>query len=324
MPEKILEVQNLKVCYETGRGCVKAVDDVSLTIFEGEAFCLVGETGCGKSTLALSIPRLLPPNSRVLDGRILFKGKDLLRVDDSELQRIRGKEMAIVFQNPMTSLNPAYRVGYQVAEVPVTHLGMSWDKALTSAVNQLSKVGIPDAGIRARDYPHVYSGGMKQRSMIAMMTTCKPSLLIADEPTTALDVTIQAQILKLLHSLRVEYGLTLLLITHNFGIVAEVCDRVGVMYSGKIVEVGEVTEIFDNPLHPYTRGLIECVASRRGSKARLNQIPGSLPNPLNLPSGCRFHPRCPYTTYLCMKEEPTMTEATSNHSVACHNYKAVG
>ncbi|MEM2020679.1 MAG: ABC transporter ATP-binding protein [Zestosphaera sp.] len=323
MPEKILDVQNLKVCYETGRGCVKAVDDVSLTIFEGEAFCLVGETGCGKSTLALSIPRLLPPNSRVLDGRILFRGKDLLKVDDNELQRIRGKEIAIVFQNPMTSLNPVYRVGYQVAEVPVTHLGMSWDKALTSAVNQLNKVGIPDARIRARDYPHVYSGGMKQRSMIAMMTTCNPSLLIADEPTTALDVTIQAQILKLLQSLRVEYGLTLLLITHNFGIVAEVCDRVGVMYSGKIVEVGEVTEIFDNPLHPYTRGLIECVVSRRGLKARLNQIPGNLPNPLNLPNGCRFHPRCPYTTYLCMNEEPVISEATLNHSVACHNYKAI-
>jgi len=201
---------------------------------------------------------------------------------------------------------------------------MSWRDALATAVRQLGRVGIADPDMRSRDYPHTFSGGMKQRSMIAMMTTCKPSLLIADEPTTALDVTIQAQILKLLHELKNEYGLTLLLITHNFGIVAEVCDRVGVMYAGKIVEIADVTEVFEAPLHPYTKGLIDCVVARRKSKTRLNQIPGTPPSLLNPPSGCRFHPRCAYVTHECVREEPQLIEVRKNHLVACHNYERVG
>lgn len=323
MPEVLLDVRDLHVCYEISRGCVRAVDDVSLTIYKGETFCLVGETGCGKSTLALAIPRLLPPNARLLKGAIFFKGIDLLRASENELQKIRGKEIAMIFQNPMTSLNPVHTIGFQVAEVPVTHFRVSWKEALAIAVKQLCKVGIPDPDLRSKDYPHTFSGGMKQRSMIAMMTTCKPGLLIADEPTTALDVTIQAQILKLLHELKNEYDLTLLLITHNFGLVAEVCDRVGVMYAGKIVEVADVREMFENPQHPYTKGLIECVVARRKSKTRLNQIPGTPPSLLNPPSGCRFHPRCFYATHKCLREEPRLIKVREDHLVACHNYERV-
>jgi len=323
VPEVLLDVRNLQICYETSRGCVRAVDGVSLEVYRGETFCLVGETGCGKSTLALAIPRLLPPNARLLNGEIIFKGKNLLTASEIELQKIRGREIAMIFQNPMTSLNPVHRVGFQVAEVPATHFRISWREALVTAVKQLGRVGIPDPDLRSRDYPHTFSGGMKQRSMIAMMTICKPSLLIADEPTTALDVTIQAQILKLLHELKIEYGLTLLLITHNFGIVAEVCDRVGVMYAGKIVEVADVREIFESPQHPYTKGLIECVVARRKSKSRLNQIPGAPPSLLSPPSGCRFHPRCTYVTHKCLSEEPRLVGVREGHLVACHNHERV-
>lgn len=323
MSRILLEVKDLHICYETSRGCVRAVDGVSLVIYEGETFCLVGETGCGKSTLALAIPRLLPPNARLLRGDIFFRGMNLLKISESELQKIRGKEIAMIFQNPMTSLNPVHMIGFQVAEVPATHFRISWREALLTAIKQLGRVGIPDPDLRSRNYPHMFSGGMKQRTMIAMMTTCKPSLLIADEPTTALDVTIQAQILKLLHELKNEYGLTLLLITHNFGIVAEVCDRVGVMYAGKLVEVAEVREVFENPQHPYTKGLIGCVVARKKSKTRLNQIAGAPPSLLNPPNGCRFHPRCFYTTPKCLREEPQLIEVCRGHLVACHNYERI-
>jgi peptide/nickel transport system ATP-binding protein len=320
----LLEIENLRVYYETPRGPVKAVDGVDLEVYEGESFCLVGETGCGKSTLALAIPRLLPPNARIVDGSIVFKGVDLTKLSESQLRKLRGREIAVVFQNPMRSLNPVLRIGFQVAEAPLTHFKVSWREALSIAIERLKRVGIPDVEMRVRDYPHVFSGGMKQRTMIAMMTTCKPSLLIADEPTTALDVTIQAQVLRLLRELKDEYSLTLILITHNFGIVAEMCDRVGVMYAGKIVEIGGVEEVFESPLHPYTRGLVDCVVARRGSKARLNQIPGFPPSLLNPPSGCRFHPRCPYATDACRKEEPPLMEASRGHFVACHKYVKKG
>ncbi|MEM1628839.1 MAG: ABC transporter ATP-binding protein [Desulfurococcaceae archaeon] len=320
MGDVILEVKNLKVRYETSRGALTAVDNVNFTVYKGEAFCLVGESGCGKSTLALAIPRLLPPNARIVSGEIIYKGVDLLRLSDDDLRKIRGKEITIVFQNPMTSLNPVYRVGVQVAEIPVFHEDLSWRDAIKMAIKQLGRVKIPDPEIRARDYPHVYSGGMKQRAMIAMMTISRPSLLIADEPTTALDVTIQAQILELLRDLRSEYGLALILITHNFGIVAEMCDRVAVMYAGKIVEIARVDELFENALHPYTKGLIDCVKMRTEPKARLSQIPGSPPDLINPPTGCRFHPRCLFATDRCRREEPSMVELGNNHLVACHLY----
>jgi len=320
LPRTLLSIKDLRVYYETIRGYVKAVDSVDLEIYEGESFCLVGETGCGKSTLALAIPRLLPPNARILSGSIMFKNIDLLKLSDSELEEIRGRDIAVVFQNPMSSLNPVLRIGLQVGEPLVAHFKTPWREALISAIKQLSRVGIPDPHLRSKDYPHAFSGGMKQRSMIAMMTSCKPSLLIADEPTTALDVTIQAQVLRLIRELKEEYGLTLLLITHNFGIVAEMCDRVGVMYAGKLVEVGNVIDIFESPLHPYTKGLIECVIARRKSKSRLSQIPGAPPSLINPPGGCRFHPRCLYATSRCTSEEPGLIEVSREHLVACHNY----
>jgi len=322
LPRTLLSIRDLRVYYETIRGYVRAVDNVNLEIYEGERFCLIGETGCGKSTLALAIPRLLPPNARILSGSIMFKNIDLLKLSDSELEEIRGRDIAVVFQNPMRSLNPVLRVGPQVAEPLVAHFKTTWREALVSAIKQLSRVGIPDPELRSRDYPHAFSGGMKQRAMIAMMTTCKPSLLIADEPTTALDVTIQAQVLKLIRELKDEYGLTLLLITHNFGIVAEMCDRAGVMYAGKLVEVSNVVDIFESPLHPYTKGLIECVVARKKSKLRLSQIPGAPPSLINPPEGCRFHPRCLYANRKCVSEEPQLIEVSKGHLVACHNYES--
>lgn len=323
MRKEILIIEDLKVYYETSRGFVKAVDGVNLSLLEGETFCLVGETGCGKSTLAYAIPRLLPPNARIVNGKILFNGKDLTKIDENEMRAIRGKEIAIVFQNPMSSLNPTLTIGTQVGEVPVTHLGFSWRDAWSYVIKQLRKVGISDPEVRAKSYPHTLSGGMKQRSMIAMMTSCTPKLLIADEPTTALDATIQAQILELLAHLKNEQNMTLLLITHNFGIVAEVCDRVGVMYAGKLVEVADINEVFENPLHPYTRGLIDCIVTRKKPKSRLYQIPGSPPNLLNPPSGCRFNPRCTQILPKCREVDPQLINVGKNHYVACHYYQEV-
>lgn len=320
---EILIIENLKVYYKTSEGgFVKAVDGVSLKLFEGEAFCLVGETGCGKSTLGYAIMKLLPPNAKILDGKILYNGRDLVKASEDEMRKIRGKELAMIFQNPMSSLNPTLTIGTQISEVPVTHLKISWKEAWSYAIDLLRKVKIPDPDVRIKSYPHTFSGGMRQRSMIAMMTSCAPKLLIADEPTTALDVTVQAQILELLASLKEEQSMTLLLITHNFGIVAKMCDRVGVMYAGKLVEVADVDEIFENPLHPYTKGLIGCVVSRRIPKSKLPQIPGSPPNLLSPPSGCRFNPRCTQVLPICKEIEPQLFKLSKNHYVACHHYRA--
>ncbi|MEM4482265.1 MAG: ABC transporter ATP-binding protein [Desulfurococcaceae archaeon] len=322
--DTLLEINNLKVIYETERGPLTPVDRVTLKVLRGETLCLVGESGCGKSTLALAIPRLLPPNAKIVSGQIIYKGNDLLKLDYNQLQKVRGREIAIIFQNPMSSLNPVMRVGHQVAEVPVFQNNMTWSKAVLLAIDQLGKVGLPDPAVRARDFPHAFSGGMKQRSMIAMMTVAKPDLLIADEPTTALDVTIQAQIIELLQTFKVEYQLTLILITHNFGIVAEICDRVAVMYSGKVIEIANTFELFKEPIHPYTRGLIECAKVRAKPKTKLYQIPGSPPDMINPPPGCRFHPRCPFATEKCSREEPPLMEVNKNHFVACHLNSSTG
>jgi len=313
----LLQIKDLRTYFFTSRGKVRAVDGVDLSLYEREVLAVVVETGCGKSTLGLSIIRLVPYPGRIVGGEIFFKGKDLLKMDESELREIRGKEIAMIFQNPSKALNPVYKVGYQIAEMPRYHLGVPMKRAWGLAVDLLRKVKIPDPEVKASSYPHSLSGGMKQRSLIAMMISLKPSLLIADEPTTALDVTVQAQIMDLLKEIREEVGMAVMLITHNIGLVAEESDRVAVMYAGKIVEVGATPDVLEDPLHPYTRGLLSSLPSRRSRKERLPSIPGSVPDLINLPSGCRFHPRCPYKLDICDKEEPKLSEVKRGHLVSC-------
>jgi oligopeptide/dipeptide ABC transporter ATP-binding protein len=315
--EPLLQIKDLRTYFFTSRGKVRAVDGVDLSLYEREVLAVVGETGCGKSTLGLSIMRLVPYPGRIVGGEIFFKGRDLLKVDESELRKIRGKEIAMIFQNPSKALNPVYKVGYQIAEMPRYHLGAPMRKAWELAVDLLRKVKIPDPEVKASSYPHSLSGGMKQRSLIAMMISLKPSLLIADEPTTALDVTVQAQIMDLLREIREEVGMAVMLITHNIGLVAEESDRVAVMYAGKIVEVGATPDVLEDPLHPYTKGLLSSLPSRRGRKERVPSIPGNVPDLINPPSGCRFNPRCPYKLDICDKEEPELSEVRRGHLVSC-------
>ncbi|MCS6875041.1 MAG: ABC transporter ATP-binding protein [Pyrinomonadaceae bacterium] len=300
MPENLLEVQNLKTYFFTSEGTIKAVDDVSFQIKEGELVCLVGESGCGKSVTALSIIRLVPPPGKIVNGRIIFKGENLVEATEERMREIRGNSIAMIFQDPMTSLNPVYTVGEQIAEALRLHRKMSRREAREAAIEAMREVAIPDPSKRAKDYPHQLSGGMRQRIMIAMALACDPDLLIADEPTTALDVTIQAQILDLLNELRRRRKLSILLITHDLGVVAEVADRVCVMYTGKIVEEAEVSEIFESPKHPYTQGLISSVPRlSESAQKRLQTIEGNVPNLLNLPSGCHFAPRCKFKQKEC-------------------------
>ncbi len=314
---ELLQIKDLRTYFFTSRGEVRAVDGVDLSLYEREVLAVVGETGCGKSTLGLSIMRLVPYPGRIVGGEIFFKGRDLLKMDESELRKIRGREIAMIFQNPSKALNPVYKIGYQIAEMPRYHLGAPMRKAWELAVDLLKKVKIPDPEVKASSYPHSLSGGMKQRSLIAMMISLKPSLLIADEPTTALDVTVQAQIMDLLREIREEVGMAVMLITHNIGLVAEESDRVAVMYAGKIVEVGATSDVLEDPLHPYTKGLLSSLPSRRGRKERVPSIPGNVPDLINPPSGCRFNPRCPYKLDICDKEEPKLSEVKRGHLVSC-------
>jgi len=314
----LLVVKDLKTYFYLSKGVLKAVDEVSLTINKNEVFCLVGETGCGKSVTALSIMRLISYPGKILDGSILYKGTDLLKLPESEMRKIRGKEIAMIFQSPMKSLNPVFNVGYQISEAPIVHFGLSSNDAWKQAVELIGKVKIPDPELRAKSYPHVLSGGMRQRSMIAMMISCEPKLLIADEPTTALDVTVQAQIMDLLLDIKKKRSMSMMLITHNFGLVAETGDEVAVMYSGKVVESGSVTDVFKEPIHPYTQGLLKCIPVGFERKTEIDYIPGTLPSPINPPLGCRFHPRCRYATEKCRKEEPQLIDLGKNHLVACH------
>ncbi|MEM2730205.1 MAG: ABC transporter ATP-binding protein [Candidatus Korarchaeum sp.] len=313
----LLSIRNLKTYFFTSRGTVRAVDDVSLDVFEGEVLAVVGETGCGKSTLGLSVMRLVPYPGRIIGGEVLYKGKNLLELDEGELRRIRGKEIAMIFQNPSKALNPVYKIGYQIAEMPKYHLGLKMSEAWRIAVDLLRSVRIPDPELKASSYPHSLSGGMKQRSLIAMMISLKPNLLIADEPTTALDVTVQAQIMDLLEDIRREVGMTMILITHNVGLVAERSDRVAVMYAGKLVEVGPTDGVLEEPLHPYTRGLISSLPTKRRRKERLSSIPGSVPDLINPPKGCRFSPRCPIKLEVCEREEPPAEEVGEGRKVYC-------
>ncbi|MGQ9630624.1 MAG: ABC transporter ATP-binding protein [bacterium] len=322
--EKLVEVRNLRTYFYTDDGVVPAVDGIDFHIRKGETLGVVGESGCGKSVTALSIMRLIPrPHGRIESGEIIFKGEDLLKKGEDEMRRIRGRDISMIFQEPMTSLNPVFTVGFQIAEVFELHRGMSRDRAMREAERMLDLVGIPEAHSRVRDYPHQMSGGMRQRVMIAMALACNPSLLIADEPTTALDVTVQAQILDLMRGLRNEFGTAIMLITHDMGVIAEMAEDVVVMYAGKVVEYADVRSIFGEPKHPYTMGLLESIPRVDrgvGERVRLHTIEGVVPNPYNMPRGCRFWPRCEYKMDICDKEEPDLRDLGGEHLVACWLY----
>ena len=313
----LLEVRDLRVSFFTPRGEVRAVDGVSFTIDEGETFGLVGESGCGKSVTALSLLRLLDGNGRIVGGDIVFAGRRLLALSEEEMRSLRGDQIAMVFQEPMTSLNPVFTVGYQIGEVLEVHRGMSRKQARAEAIELLRLVEIPEPERRVDAYPHQLSGGMRQRVMIAMALACRPRLLIADEPTTALDVTIQAQILDLLAHLQQQFGMAVLFVTHDLGIVAERARRVAVMYAGRIVEEAETATLFRNPLHPYTRGLLRSIPRLGMRVRRLAAIPGSVPDPLSLPSGCRFRDRCTYAVARCGEIDPQLEPFGDSRAVAC-------
>ncbi|HZM89271.1 MAG TPA: ABC transporter ATP-binding protein [Blastocatellia bacterium] len=327
MTDNILEVRHLSTHFFTRAGPVKAADDISFEIKTGSTLALVGESGSGKSVTSLSIMRLVPPPGKITAGEIVFGGQDLIKLGDERMRRLRGREVAMIFQDPMTSLNPVYTVGDQIAEALELHEHLPRKQAWTKTVEMMKRVQIPDAEKRARDYPHQLSGGMRQRVMIAMALSCKPKLLIADEPTTALDVTIQAEILELLRSLREDFDLSMLLITHDLGVVAETADRVAVMYAGRIVEEASVHELFHNPRHPYTEGLLRSVPrlTEEGLKRRrLETIEGTVPNLLHLPAGCKFAPRCKYVIDECTANEIELLAVNSDHRARCIRYEKVG
>ncbi len=315
----LLEIRNLCVEYRTLEGTVKAVNGLDLDISEGRALGLVGETGAGKTTAALAIMNLVPvPPGIITAGSIRFAGREVLTLDDVEMQKLRGNSISMIFQNPMASLNPVYTVGYQIAEVISLHQGVTAAEAQIRARSMLRAVGIPET--RANDYPHEFSGGMKQRAMIAIALACRPKLLIADEPTTALDVTIQAQVMDLIRRLKEEYSGAQLLITHDLGLVAEMCDDVAVMYAGRTVEKSALTQLFSSPLHPYTLGLFGSIPSLDKTVDRLCPIDGLSPDPRRLPAGCAFHPRCPDRMDVCSQEEPPAVLVEDGHYVRCWKY----
>ena len=317
MSEHLLEIKGLEVQFHTMDSDVHAVNGIDLTIDAGETLGLVGETGAGKTTTALGVLRLIPdPPGRIVSGEILYNGEDILQIRDSELRKLRGNEISMIFQDPMTALNPTMRVGEQVAEVIRLHEGCSKAAAIKRSVEMLEMVGI--RAERSTDYPHQFSGGMKQRVVIAMALACKPKLLLADEPTTALDVTIQAQVLEMMRDLKNRLGTSMLLITHDLGIVAETCDKVAIMYAGEIVEYGDIYQVFENVLHPYTIGLFGSLPSLDKEVRRLSPIEGLMPDPSDLPDGCAFHPRCPYVTERCLQEKPAYRQAEPGHFVRCH------
>ena len=321
MAEPLLDIRGLKTWFKTDDGMVRAVDGVDLSIDRGETLGVVGESGCGKTVTARSVLKLIDmPPGRFEAGQILWQGRDLIPLDEAEMNKIRAREIAIIFQEPMTSLNPVYTVGEQIAEVIALHQKLSAKQAMAGAVDMLKLVNIPNPQKRAGDYPHQFSGGMRQRVMIAMALSCQPKLLIADEPTTALDVTIQAQILELMQEMKERFGMAIMLITHAMGVVAETCQRVTVMYAGKVVEEATVEELFANPRHPYTQGLIRSIPRidrSAGRQARLESIPGTVPSLLNPPPGCRFAARCRYAMEICTQAIPPLKEVAPGHKVAC-------
>jgi oligopeptide/dipeptide ABC transporter ATP-binding protein len=315
----LLRVEALRTYFHTRAGVMRAVDGVDLEVEQGRTLGLVGESGCGKTVTSLSIMRLIDPPGRIEEGsRILFEGRDLATADEDELREVRGNEISMIFQEPMTSLNPVYTVGDQIAEAVRLHQGLGQRAALERAVEMLRLVGIPSPDRRIKDYPHQMSGGMRQRVMIAMALSCDPKLLIADEPTTALDVTIQAQILELMKELRDRLGMAIMLITHDLGVVAEMADDVAVMYAGRVVEKGPVTQIFNSPQHPYTEALLQSIPMLGMTQAEpLRVIRGMVPSPMNWPAGCRFASRCDYAHEHCREEEPPLLEAGHPQQAAC-------
>ncbi len=320
----VLEVQDLRTEFHTDDGVVRAVNGVSFSVRAGETLGLVGESGCGKSVTAFSILRLIPsPPGRIAGGRVLLRGRDILGLGDEEMRRLRGNEISMVFQEPMTALNPVYTVGNQIEEAVRLHQKVGAREARRRAVEMLEQVGIPSPEQRVDEYPHQMSGGMRQRVMIAMALSCNPAVLIADEPTTALDVTIQAQILELLKRLQAEMGMALILITHDLGVIAETADRVAVMYAGRIAEAAAAEDLFAEPRHPYTIGLLESIPRMTERKERLSVIPGVVPPPTAFPSGCPFHPRCPFAVDRCRAEEPELEDCAPAHQVRCHRWREV-
>jgi len=319
-PETLLEVKHLRTSFPTEDGVVHAVDNVSFDVHRGEALALVGESGCGKSVTAMSIMRLVATPGRITGGEIRFKGKNLADIPEREMRNVRGNDIAMVFQEPMTSLNPVFKIGAQVAEAIRIHRKVSKKEAWKQAGEMLELVSIPDPVKRLDDYPHQLSGGMRQRVMIAMALSCDPELLIADEPTTALDVTIQAQIMELLASLQQRLGLAILLITHDLGVVAEFCERVIVMYTGRVVEEASVDDLFANPAHPYTRGLLASLPSvtKADGAKRLPTIKGMVPSIGNLPQGCKFNPRCPDVMEICLGNDPALMNVGAGHTARCY------
>lgn len=314
----LLDVQGLTTAFMTGRGEITAIEEVSFSLKEGEILGIVGESGSGKSVTALTIMGLLPtPPARIAAGKVFFQGKELTKLSSREMQRIRGPGIAMIFQEPMTSLNPVFSIGDQIMETIKAHENLPAATLRKRAIDMLDKVGIPSAARRLDDYPHQMSGGQRQRVMIAIALACNPKLLIADEPTTALDVTIQAQILDLLMDLRDEFRMAIMIITHNMGVIAETADRVLVMYAGRVIEEAPVARVFDHPIHPYTRGLLECVPSITEDRARLIAIPGTLPDPARRPPGCRYSVRCRYAQPSCSDALPPLILEEADHWAAC-------
>ncbi|MFT8889560.1 ABC transporter ATP-binding protein [Ethanoligenens sp.] len=320
---KLLEVKDLKTYFDIDIGEVKAVDGVSFSIEKGRTLCIVGESGCGKSMTSLSIMHLLPSNGRIAGGEILFQGKDLAPLTRTQMGKINGKLISMIFQEPMTSLNPVFTVGSQIDEVSLLHEKISAKQAKERSIEMIRTVGIARPEETYKCYPHELSGGQRQRIMIAMALSCNPSLLIADEPTTALDVTIQAQILDLLRKMKQDFGMSIMLITHDLGVVAEMADDVVVMYAGRVVERGPVRELFANPRHPYTRGLLRAKPSLLDVRDRLYSIPGQVPNLIGLPDECHFADRCEHCTPKCRQGFPPVCEVSENHTVACTLYEGV-
>jgi peptide/nickel transport system ATP-binding protein/oligopeptide transport system ATP-binding protein len=322
MKTPLLEVRDLSVHFITDEGVVRAVEHVSFEIFPGKILGIVGESGCGKSVTSLSILRLIPdPPGKIVGGEVLFEGKDLVKFEEKEMEKVRGNDISMIFQEPMTSLNPVFTIGDQIMEAILFHQGVHKAEARRKAIEMLGRVKIPDPGTRIDAYPHQLSGGMRQRAMIAMALSCQPKLLIADEPTTALDVTIQDEILKLLREIQNEMGMAVMLITHDLGVVAGLADRVMVMYAGRVVEQGPIASILRQMRHPYTRGLVNSIPSLEERKKRLPAIPGQVPDAMALPVGCKFHPRCYLMIEECKKEEPPLFQVEEEHFSRCIRWK---